>query len=68
MPEMNGRELADRLRALRPEAEILYMSGYSDHLLDRDGVLEPGLHFLPKPITPVALTLGGAVDPRRASR
>jgi hypothetical protein len=31
------------------------MSGYSDRLIDSDGVLEAGLHFLPKPITPAAL-------------
>jgi hypothetical protein len=31
------------------------MSGYSHHLLDRDGVLEAGLHFLAKPITPDGL-------------
>jgi PAS domain S-box-containing protein len=56
MPQLNGRQLAERVRALRPDLEILFMSGYSDHLLERDGVLERGLHFLPKPITPAALT------------
>jgi PAS domain S-box-containing protein len=56
MPELNGRQLAERVRVMRPELEILFMSGYSDHLLERDGVLERGLHFLPKPITPAALT------------
>jgi CheY-like chemotaxis protein len=56
MPGLNGRQLADRVRALRPGLEILFMSGYSDHLLEQDGVLERGLHFLPKPITPAALT------------
>jgi FixJ family two-component response regulator len=55
MPELNGRELGNQVRALRPEAAILYMSGYSDRLMDSDGVLEAGLHFLPKPITPAAL-------------
>jgi PAS domain S-box-containing protein len=55
MPELNGRELAARVRARRPEVAVLFMSGYSDHLLDRDGVLEAGLNFLPKPITPAAL-------------
>jgi two-component system, cell cycle sensor histidine kinase and response regulator CckA len=56
MPQMNGRQMAERMHALRPKTEILYMSGYSDHVLDRDGILEPGLHFLPKPIMPAALT------------
>ena len=56
MPDLNGRQLADRIRLLRPELDVLFMSGYSDHLLERDGVLEHGLHFLPKPITPAALT------------
>ena len=56
MPDLNGRQLADRVRLLRPDLEVLFMSGYSDHLLERDGVLERGLHFLPKPITPAALT------------
>ncbi|HVR63343.1 MAG TPA: ATP-binding protein, partial [Polyangia bacterium] len=55
MPEMNGRQLADRLRSLHPSAEVLYMSGYTDHLLERDGILEDGLHFLPKPIIPAVL-------------
>jgi PAS domain S-box-containing protein len=56
MPQLNGRQLAERVHALRPGTDILFMSGYSDNVLDRDGVLEPGLHFLPKPITPAALT------------
>jgi len=52
---MNGRRLAECLRARRPELEVLFMSGYSDHLVDRDGVLESGIHFLPKPIGPAGL-------------
>ncbi|HKQ70821.1 MAG TPA: PAS domain-containing protein [Polyangiaceae bacterium] len=55
MPQMNGRQLAERLRAARPEMEVLYMSGYTDHAIDRDGVLEPGIAFLQKPIMPVTL-------------
>jgi signal transduction histidine kinase/ActR/RegA family two-component response regulator len=56
MPQMNGRKLADRLRSSRPEMEVLYVSGYTDNAIDPDGVLEPGIAFLQKPITPVALT------------
>jgi PAS domain S-box-containing protein len=67
MPQLNGRQLAERVRTLRPDLEILFMSGYSDHLLERDGVLERGLHFLPKPITPAALTqaVRAILDARR---
>jgi CheY-like chemotaxis protein len=55
MPGLNGRELADRVRALRPEARVLYLSGYSDEMLGLRGVLEPDITLLPKPFTPDAL-------------
>ena len=35
MPEMNGYELAERLRVARPEAKVLFMSGYTDQILLR---------------------------------
>jgi signal transduction histidine kinase len=49
MPEMSGRELRDRLSALRPEAKVVYMSGYTDEALGRHGVLEPDVVLLQKP-------------------
>lgn len=55
MPEMNGRVLSERLRAQRPEMEVLFMSGYTDKALDPDGVLAPDAAFLQKPITPLSL-------------
>jgi PAS domain S-box-containing protein len=67
MPEMNGRQLAERMVALRPGLAVLYMSGYSEDLLDPEGALPPGLHFLPKPITPPTLNqaVRAALDSRR---
>ena len=50
MPEMNGRELAETLTIMHPQTRVLYMSGYAEGIIDRDGILEPGTAFLQKPI------------------
>jgi two-component system, cell cycle sensor histidine kinase and response regulator CckA len=52
MPGRSGRELATELTALRPGLKVLYMSGYTDDVMLSRGVLEPGAHFLTKPIAP----------------
>jgi CheY-like chemotaxis protein len=55
MPGMDGPELARRLTAQRPEMKVLFMSGYTDHIILHDGVLVPGSEFLQKPFTVRAL-------------
>jgi two-component system cell cycle sensor histidine kinase/response regulator CckA len=52
---MGGRALADRLRAGRPETKVLYVSGYTDDAILRQGVSETGTAFLAKPFTAAAL-------------
>ena len=51
MPQMNGRELADALRALAPGLRVVYISGYTSDVIARRGVLHEGVHFLQKPFT-----------------
>jgi two-component system cell cycle sensor histidine kinase/response regulator CckA len=51
MPGMNGRELADRLREIRPEMKCLYMSGYTASIIAHRGVLAEGVEFIQKPFS-----------------
>jgi CheY-like chemotaxis protein len=52
MPEMSGPELVRRIREVRPMLKALCMSGYTDETVLRHGILEVGMAFLQKPITP----------------
>lgn len=51
MPAMNGRQLAERVQALRPGIKCLYTSGYTANVISHAGVLEEGLHFIQKPFS-----------------
>jgi len=55
MPSLNGRELAEKLTAEHAAVKVLYMSGYTDDMVLRRGVLNEGTAFIQKPFTPDAL-------------
>ncbi|MCX7824975.1 MAG: PAS domain S-box protein, partial [Verrucomicrobiae bacterium] len=64
MPGLNGRELAQQLRAARPGLRVVYMSGYTDTTILHRGALEEGMFFLQKPFTAevLARTVREALD------
>jgi PAS domain S-box-containing protein len=51
MPQMNGRQLCERLRAARSGLKCLYMSGYTADVIAHRGVLEEGVSFMAKPFS-----------------
>ncbi|HWO88884.1 MAG TPA: response regulator [Gemmatimonadales bacterium] len=55
LPGMSGRAVAQQLLQLQPGAAVLYMSGYTDEAISRQGMLEPGVELLQKPFTPAEL-------------
>jgi diguanylate cyclase (GGDEF)-like protein/PAS domain S-box-containing protein len=69
MPEMNGKELAERMSVLRPGLKVLYMSGYPGEILLDHAVASDPASFLAKPFAPatllehVALALAPAAAP-----
>ncbi len=55
MPNMNGKQLAERLRAIRPDMKVIFMSGYTDNVIAENGILEEGSKFIQKPFSPTSL-------------
>jgi PAS domain S-box-containing protein len=51
MPNLNGRDLAERLQTLYPGMKSLYMSGYTADVIAHHGVLNKSVNFLQKPFS-----------------
>ena len=56
MPEMNGRELAEKLSGRCPGMKCLFMSGYTDDVIAHHGVLDENIHFINKPFSKTELS------------
>jgi CheY-like chemotaxis protein len=55
MPQMLGKEVAERVTALRPEIQVLFMSGYAQAVIAPMGDLADGREIIDKPFTEAAL-------------
>ena len=51
LPGMNGRQLAEIGRQIRPELKVLFITGYAEHAAVRGGFLDPGMQMITKPFT-----------------
>jgi signal transduction histidine kinase/DNA-binding response OmpR family regulator len=69
MPGMTGQELAERLRPLRPEMAVVFMSGYLESRSAQSGNLQAGAGFLSKPFSPdsLAAKVREALGPPRSA-
>ncbi|MES3044983.1 PAS domain S-box protein [Sphingomonas faeni] len=54
---MNGRQVADAARVMRPGLKVLFITGYAENVAVGNGHLEPGMELLTKPFTIEALSL-----------
>jgi two-component system, cell cycle sensor histidine kinase and response regulator CckA len=55
MPRKNGRKTYNEILNIRSDVKVIFVSGYTDDIINMAGRAEPGVHFLPKPLSPVNL-------------
>jgi len=55
MPQKNGKEAFQEISRMRGDVKAIFTSGYTDDIVDRQGLMEQGLRFLPKPVSPARL-------------
>jgi len=55
MPKNNGREALEEIRLIKPAVKALFVSAYPEDIISKQGLLEPGINFLQKPLSPSVL-------------
>jgi PAS domain S-box-containing protein len=56
MPQGSIKQVYEQMLLLRPDIKAIFISGYTEDILKKNGMIEEGLHFLPKPILPAKLS------------
>ncbi len=57
MPKKNGKEVFDAVNVLRPDMKVLFMSGYTANIIHEQGILNEGVNFIAKPLSPDGILL-----------
>ena len=52
MPKKNGKEVYDAIKTVKSGMKALFVSGYSENIVHRKGILKEGLYYIPKPVSP----------------
>lgn len=70
MPNMNGRELADKILAIIPNLHVLFMSGYTDDEVVKNEVCNKGVPFIQKPFNSreIAIQIRGLLDSHKPDK
>ncbi len=55
MPRKSGKDAYEEIRTIKPDIKVLFISGYSADMISKEGILEKGLSFVSKPVSPSEL-------------
>lgn len=55
MPKKSGKEVYDQIKAIKPQLKALFMSGYNEEVINKEGILQTGVPLLTKPVFPTTL-------------
>ena len=70
LPGQNGRDLANDLRSVSPDLRVIFISGYPENVVTRQGIQENGMFYLPKPFSLQSLTrkVRQVLEPREKAK
>ncbi len=57
MPKKNGMEAYQEIKAITPSAKTIFLSGYAEDIISKEGLLDPGINYIQKPVSPIDLLL-----------